>query len=99
MMTHRHGYCEHDRDRGHERNRKMRLKGIIVCVDYADVLAWTLPHNIRQFDELLVVTTGRDLHTRRLCEHLGVRRIETDVFYKGGVPFNKGAGINAGLRA
>jgi hypothetical protein len=78
---------------------EMLLKAVIISVKYGDILAHTLPHTRHQVDELIVVTTPDDKHTRRLCEQYNVRRLETNVFYQNDLRFNKGAAINEGLRA
>lgn len=75
----------------------MYLEGIIVCVNYADFLTHTLPHNKTHFDNLVVVTDTKDIKTKELCEFYHVRCIQTDIFYENGNSFNKGAAINYGL--
>lgn len=75
----------------------MYLEGVIVCVNYADFLAHTLPHNKIHFDRLVIVTDTKDARTKSLCEFYHVECVQTDVFYRNGDKFNKGAGINAGL--
>ena len=75
----------------------MYLEGIIVCVNYSDFLAHTLPHNKTHFDNLIVITDTKDEKTKELCEYYHVRCIQTDIFYENGDSFNKGAAINYGL--
>ena len=76
----------------------MHLEGVIVCVNYSDFLAHTLPHNKHQFDHLVVVTSHMDEDTKLICKYHNVQCIETDKFYDNGDVFNKGAGINEGLK-
>ena len=75
----------------------MYLEGIIICVNYSDFLAHTLPHNRNHFDNLIVVTDTKDKKTKELCEFYHVKCIQTDIFYENGDSFNKGAAINYGL--
>ena len=75
----------------------MYLEGIIICVNYSDFLAHTLPHNRNHFDNLIVVTDTKDKKTKELCEFYNVKCIQTDIFYENGDSFNKGAAINYGL--
>lgn len=77
----------------------MRLEAVTVCIDYADFLAETLPHNRTLFDDLVVVTTPEDKETQRICRYWGVRHIQTDLVRSRWGEFHKAKGINAGLRA
>ena len=77
----------------------MFLECVIICVDYADFLAWTLPFNRQQFDRLVVVTSKQDKQTRKLCEFYHVQCVPTDDFYRAEKAFDKAAGLNVGLRA
>lgn len=76
----------------------MYLEAVVVCVNYSDFLAHTLPMNRSMFDNMVVVTDKEDLKTKKLCEFYNVKCIQTDVFYKDKNPFNKGAAINEGLK-
>lgn len=73
------------------------IEVVIVCVDYGDFLAWTLPLNRHQFDGMIIVTTPADTKTQDLCSHYHVRCVTTDAFYHDGLAFDKAAGINAGI--
>lgn len=76
----------------------MYLEGIIVCVNYSDFLAHTLPHNKSHFDNLVVVTDTSDKSTKWLCEYYNVKCIQTDIFYENSDKFNKGAAIDLALK-
>jgi hypothetical protein len=76
----------------------MLLEAVTVCVDYPDFLAWFLLSNAKQFSRLVVVTDTKDKATADLCEHHHVECVKTDVFYRDGQAFDKGAGINEGLK-
>lgn len=76
----------------------MYLEGLIICVNYSDFLAHTLPHNKQHFDNLVVVTDTKDENTKWLCEYYNVMCIQTDIFYKDGNKFNKGAAINYAMQ-
>jgi hypothetical protein len=76
----------------------MYLEGIIICVDYSDFLSHTLPHNKIHFDNLVIVTDNKDEQTKWLCEYYNVKCVQTDIFYKDGNKFNKGAAIDEGLK-
>jgi len=68
--------------------------GITVCVGMAETLKKILPFNLPHLKELIVMTTPDDDDTRECCkQYPNVRVIETDVFYKWGAKFNKGAAV------
>jgi hypothetical protein len=75
----------------------MKIEAVIVCVDYADFLAETLPHNLMHFDRTLVITAPRDVETQDVCRRLSVPYYATNVFFKDGDRFNKARGIDFGL--
>jgi hypothetical protein len=75
----------------------MTTECIIVCVDYADFLAQTLPHNMQHFDRVLVVTSFNDRATQSLCRRLSVECRPTDVMHQRGESFAKGRAIDYGL--
>ena len=73
------------------------LRAIMVCVDYADVLAITLPRNRHHFSEIMVVTSEEDKATQDLIVRLGVQGYVTDAFYRNGAKFNKWLAMEEGL--
>lgn len=73
-----------------------RTEGICVCVNYADFLAETLPHNMKHFDHLTIVTSYDDHATQEVCDRLSVECRRTDVMYYDGV-FAKSRAIDWGL--
>lgn len=73
-------------------NPIQRLDGLVVCVNYADLLARTLPVWLDGLTTLTVVTSRDDVATDQLVN--GRCRIhKTDVFYANRAMFNKGAAI------
>jgi len=75
----------------------MKIEAVVTCVDYADFLAETLPHNRNLFDKLVVVTAPEDKATQRICEYWHILCVLTDVFRSRWGEFRKGAAINEGL--
>jgi hypothetical protein len=75
----------------------MKIEAVVTCVDYADFLAETLPHNRVLFDKLVVVTSPEDKATQRICEFWHVECVRTDAFRSRWGEFCKGAAINEGL--
>ena len=69
----------------------------MVCVDYSDFLAWSLPWNKRHFDHMVVVTSPHDHATQRLCNYHHIKCVLTEIMYKDGAAFHKAAAINVGL--
>lgn len=70
---------------------------IMVCVDYADLLAITLPYNRHHFRDVMIVTSPSDVATQDLANRLGVGLYITDSFYAGGAVFNKWLALEYGL--
>lgn len=74
------------------------MRAIIVCVDYSDLLEITLERNIHHFDEVMIVTSNKDLKTRAMISNSGKTRLfVTDLFYENGAVFNKWLALEAGL--
>lgn len=69
----------------------------MVAVDYADLLAITLPHNRRHFDEIYIVTTPDDVGTQDIADDYKAQCVRTDAFYQDGAVFNKGRALEIGL--
>jgi hypothetical protein len=67
------------------------MKGVVISVDYGDILSITLPRNAKHFEQIVVGTTPHDLLTQRVCKSVpNVVCHVTDDFYKDGAAFNKG---------
>ena len=73
------------------------MKSILVCVDYHDYLAITLPRNRHHFSEVMVVTTERDKETQRVANQNDCIVFTTDSFYANGAHFNKFRAMEEGL--
>lgn len=74
------------------------MRAILVCVDFSDILAVTLPRNVRFFDTVLVVTTPEDKATQEVVAGVpGARCHCTSVFFDRGAVLNKGAAIEEGF--
>lgn len=76
----------------------MKIEAVITCVNYADFLTHTLPAVKNHFDKMVVVTDTKDQRTKDLCEYYYVECVQTDAFYGEDEKFNKGRGINEGLK-
>jgi glycosyltransferase involved in cell wall biosynthesis len=73
------------------------ITAVIVCVEYDDLLAITLPHNRPFFDQVIVVTTPEDVRTQAICVANNAKCLTTRVFYERGAAFNKGAALERGF--
>lgn len=73
------------------------LECVIVCVNYAEQLALTLPRNKPLLDKIVVVTTAADKATHKVCAENKVKRVLTTRLHENGDAFNKGKAINDGL--
>ncbi|RMD77973.1 MAG: hypothetical protein D6820_10755 [Lentisphaerae bacterium] len=80
-------------------SRPQRLQALMVCVNYADILAKTLPLNRSHFDRFVVVTAPEDKDTQRVAAQHGATVIVSESFREDGFPFNKGKMLNAGAHA
>ena len=75
------------------------VNAITVCVNYADLLAITLPRMLTHFTSLHVLTDFDDRETYDLCiQHSRVRVSRTNLFYHEGAKFNKGKAIEEALK-
>lgn len=73
------------------------MRAILVCVDYGDLLEFTLPYNRHHFDEVMIVTAPRDLVTQSLAHTHGATTHVTDSFYSGEADFNKWLALEEAL--
>ncbi|MBK1660245.1 hypothetical protein CKO45_18595 [Paracraurococcus ruber] len=76
-----------------------RLSAVLVSVGYGAALAQTLPHNVDQFDELVVVTTTTDSDTQAVARQHGAKLVLSDRCWDDAHSFNKGRMLNDGLAA
>ena len=74
---------------------RFKIEAVVVCRDYSDFLACTLPFNKQLFDRIVVVTSSHDKETQRLCEFNHVQCVKASTLLDKG--FYKGEAINAGL--
>lgn len=75
----------------------MDLNCIIVCVDYYDILAYTLSYNREHFNRVVVVTSPFDPKTRKVALDNDSTPFITDAFYAKGAYFNKFLALERGL--
>lgn len=73
------------------------IRAAIVCVDYADLLALTLPRNRPHFEQVLIVTNEQDKATVELAINHKCVVYQTDAFYRNGAVFNKWLALEEGL--
>lgn len=75
----------------------INLRAIMVCVDYADLLAVTLPLNRHHFSEVCIVTSHGDKETQRIASEYRCSLHLTETFYAKGAAFNKWAALEEAL--
>lgn len=76
------------------RGSRVDIRGLTVCVNYADILELSLPRNMASLSECVVVTSPTDEATKAAASKVpGVSVFETDAFYRHGARFNKGLAI------
>jgi hypothetical protein len=69
-------------------------------VEYDDILALTLPRNMRYLSRCLVVTSPEDERTAAVVRGMpGVDLLRTDAFTRDGADFNKGLALNEAFDA
>lgn len=73
------------------------MRAILVCVDYSDILAITLPYNRHHFEEVWVVTSSGDSNTILVAREHQAEVVVTDLFYEPGAVFNKWKALEHGL--
>lgn len=75
------------------------MRAILVSVDYADILAYTLPWNRQHFTDVLVVTSKseKDDITVRIADSQDCTVYRTDTFYARGAKFNKWGALEEAL--
>jgi hypothetical protein len=73
------------------------INAILVCVDFADLLAITLPYNRHHFERVLVVTSFADTKTVEVAVAARADVWQTNLFYADGAVFNKWAALETGL--
>ncbi len=71
----------------------MKINGLVVCVNYADMLALGIARWMTGLDSLTVVTDTRDRATPELAAEHRARCVATNKFYEHGAAFNKGAAM------
>jgi len=71
----------------------MSIHAYIVSVDYSDLLNITLPYNRNHFENVTVVTTKADTHTRAVAIKNECTVFKTDRFYDQAACFNKYAAL------
>lgn len=75
------------------------MNAVVVCVNYDDLLAITLPRMASTFSRVLVVTDNCDQATAEAVSKCGANLYRTDVFYQRGAAFNKGAALEEAFDA
>jgi hypothetical protein len=72
----------------------IKIRAVVTCVEYHDLLEITLPWNLHHFDRVLVVTSKTERKTIRLAK--ATRKTDlflTEAFRRKGSHFNKGAAL------
>ncbi len=73
------------------------MRAILVCVEYSDLLAVTLPYNRHQFEDVMVVTTPNDKMTQMVAMENNAQLHCTNSFYANKAVFNKWIALEEGL--
>jgi hypothetical protein len=74
------------------------MRGLVICVEYDDLLVLTLPIAMRRLSECLVITSLADEKTANLASRFpNVKVLRTNAFYEDGASFNKGKAMEQGF--
>lgn len=84
---------------GHASIKPRKLSCVLVSVGYGQALAESLPQNMPQFDQVVVVTTPEDETSRRVAEECGATVVLSRRCYDENHAFNKGRMMNDGVAA
>lgn len=77
--------------------KPQKIAAIIICLNYSDYLALTLPHVVNAVDEVVVVTDEEDSRTKSICESIGVKCLISKNIHADKAIFAKGRAINDAL--
>lgn len=77
--------------------KRDKLRAIMVCVNYADLLEHTLPYNRHHFSDVMIVTTPADKETIKIALRNKCLLTLTESFYDNGADFNKWKAVEEGL--
>lgn len=83
---------------GHTSTKPRKLVCVLTSVGYGDDLAQTLPRNMREFDEIIVVTSSDDTVTQEVVKANGATLVISDRCFDDDQAFNKGKMLNDGLK-
>lgn len=75
----------------------LRIEAVTISVGFDDMLDATLAKNHSHFDTFIVVTSHEDKLTQAVARKHSATCVLSDLFFKNGRNFNKGAAINAGF--
>jgi hypothetical protein len=70
---------------------------LTTSVNYGDILYYTLPRMMANFDRVTVVTDCHDEETAEVTRDCGAELCQTDLFYKDGAMFNKAQATRKGI--
>lgn len=74
-----------------------QLRGVIVCVNFGELLSVTLPYNRHHFDEMLIITSRKDELTCALARRYDCWLYRTESFWSDGASFAKFRALEEGL--
>lgn len=75
----------------------MNVRGVVVCVDFSEMLSRSIARWQAGCNRLIVVTSPRDERTLKMCRLFNVETHITDIFYANGARFNKGAALSEAI--